>query len=141
MSLFIIFMLTLANSPERGVFDLESYTWKNRIVLLFSDSDSNPDLEMQVRELISDKEGLEERDLKIFKISHGESSIDLLSQDTLRIKHNLRSKYKVDDAGFYVVLIGKDGSVKYKDSSPVSREKLFAIIDAMPMRKAEMRNR
>jgi hypothetical protein len=141
MSLFIIFMLSFANSPQSGVFDLESYTWKNRIVLLFSDSDSNTDLEVQVRELLSDKEGLEERYLKIFKISHGESAIDLLSQDTLRMKHNLRAKYKVSDAGFYVVLIGKDGSVKYNDSSPVSGEKLFAIIDAMPMRKSEMRNR
>lgn len=134
-------MLSFANSPENGVLDLESYTWKNRIVLLFSDSDSNPDLEVQTRELLSDKEGLEQRDLKIFKISHGESAIDLLTQDTLRMKHNLRSKYKVDDAGFYVVLIGKDGSVKFRDSNFVSKEKLFAIIDAMPMRKAEMRNR
>jgi hypothetical protein len=134
-------MLTLANSPENGVLNLESYAWKNRIVLLFSDSDSNPDLEVQIREFLSDKEGLEQRDLKIFKISHGESAIDLLTQDTLRMKHNLRSKYKVDDAGFYVVLIGKDGSVKFRDSNFASKEKLFAIIDAMPMRKAEMRNR
>lgn len=40
---------------------------------------------------------------------------------------------------FSVVLIGKDGGEKLRRATPLSPEELFAIVDAMPMRRAEMR--
>jgi Domain of unknown function (DUF4174) len=43
-------------------------------------------------------------------------------------------------AAFKVRLIGKDGGEKLAAASPVSTAELFALIDAMPMRKAEMKN-
>jgi hypothetical protein len=39
------------------------------------------------------------------------------------------------------VLIGKDGGEKLRRTTPLSPEELFAIVDAMPMRRAEMRER
>ena len=42
---------------------------------------------------------------------------------------------------FSVVLIGKDGGEKLRRTTPLSPEELFAIVDAMPMRRAEMRER
>lgn len=42
---------------------------------------------------------------------------------------------------FYVVLVGKDGGEKLRRATPLSPEELFAIVDAMPMRRAEMRER
>ena len=42
---------------------------------------------------------------------------------------------------FSVVLIGKDGGEKLRRTTPLSSEELFAIVDAMPMRRAEMRER
>jgi hypothetical protein len=42
---------------------------------------------------------------------------------------------------FSVVLIGKDGGEKLRRATPLSPEELFAIVDAMPMRRAEMRER
>jgi hypothetical protein len=141
MSLIIILLLTFLNSQMNEVFNLESYVWKNRIVLVFTNGDTNTNYQAQVDMLVRDIRGIEERDMKIFKISHDNTAEDLLSKKTLRAKNNIREKYNLSDEGFRVLLIGKDGSVKYSDSNPVSKEKLFAIIDAMPMRKAEMRNR
>lgn len=141
MSLFIILLLSLSNSAQNRVFDLESYIWKNRIVLLFTDDDSGTSYRAQVNMLLRDTEDLEERDLKIFKISDTNSAVDLLGKNTFHVKDNLRVKYNLKGEGFHVLLIGKDGSVKYSDSNPLSREKLFAIIDAMPMRKAEMKQK
>jgi hypothetical protein len=40
-----------------------------------------------------------------------------------------------------VRLVGKDGGVKLDQSGPISAQALFALIDAMPMRKAEISGR
>lgn len=42
--------------------------------------------------------------------------------------------------GFRVELIGLDGGVKYRSTSAVSPEELWALIDGMPMRRAELKN-
>jgi len=36
-----------------------------------------------------------------------------------------------------VVLIGKDGGEKLRSAQPITAERLFATIDAMPMRQSE----
>ena len=40
--------------------------------------------------------------------------------------------------GFRLRLIGKDGGVKLDQAEPIEASALFALIDAMPMRRAEM---
>ena len=42
---------------------------------------------------------------------------------------------------FQAVLIGKDGGVKARWAEPVSLNALYELIDAMPMRQREMRER
>ena len=42
---------------------------------------------------------------------------------------------------FRVRLVGKDGGVKLDRGEPVDIPTLFALIDAMPMRRAEMSGR
>lgn len=44
-------------------------------------------------------------------------------------------------AAFSVVLIGKDGGEKLRRTTPLAPADLFALVDAMPMRQAEMRER
>lgn len=44
-------------------------------------------------------------------------------------------------AAFSVVLIGKDGGEKLRRATPLEPAELFALVDAMPMRRAEMRER
>jgi hypothetical protein len=40
--------------------------------------------------------------------------------------------------GFRITLTGKDGGEKYSSAKILTSAKLYAIIDAMPMRKEEM---
>ena len=49
----------------------------------------------------------------------------------------LRQKYQ--PKGFEVLLLGKDGLIKTRQSTPVTAEELFRVIDAMPMRAREMK--
>ena len=52
----------------------------------------------------------------------------------------LEKKYGVDAGKFAVVLLGKDGHDAYRTAKPVRAETLYEVIDAMPMRQAEIRH-
>jgi hypothetical protein len=50
-------------------------------------------------------------------------------------------RYGVEPGRFAAVLVGKDGTVKHHFNEPVGPEDLYALIDQMPMRRREMRER
>ena len=51
----------------------------------------------------------------------------------------LRRHYKVPPAEYRALLIGKDGNVALQAPGPIERARLIGAIDAMPMRREEMR--
>jgi hypothetical protein len=53
----------------------------------------------------------------------------------------LRRRLGLPGDGFLAVLVGKDGEAKITSRSPIPTETLFSTIDAMPMRRDEMRGR
>ena len=59
-----------------------------------------------------------------------------LSEDELAA---MRHRFKVEPTEFLVILIGKDGEEKLSDKAPVPADEIERLIDAMPMRKNEMR--
>jgi len=52
-----------------------------------------------------------------------------------------RAHFRVEGGSFAAVLVGRDGGEKHRSSEPIVPEKLFEIIDAMPMRRREMREK
>lgn len=105
---------------------LDRYRWSNRPVLLFTPSERDKSYIEQVRILEADKRGLAERDIVVLKDIRADGSSQL--RDTLQID------------GFEFIMIGKDGGVKRRSKTPVSIQELFCLIDAMPMRRQEMRD-
>ncbi len=59
-----------------------------------------------------------------------------LSEDELAA---MRLRFKVEQADFLVILIGKDGQEKLSNKAPVPVDQLERLIDSMPMRKNEMK--
>lgn len=113
--------------------DLQQYRWKNRIILLFADAPTNASLIAQEQILASDPAGIHDRDLLRF---------DLVTGTQTDLDHSqLTRQYNPDGHSFLFVLIGKDGTVKRSQESPVSLQVLFDQIDSMSMRQQEMRNR
>ncbi len=51
----------------------------------------------------------------------------------------LRDRFAADTDRYVAVLVGKDGFEKLRAGQPILNETLFATIDAMPMRRQEMR--
>jgi hypothetical protein len=52
-----------------------------------------------------------------------------------------RGRFRVEDGPFAAVLVGRDGGEKHRSTEPVVPEGLFEVIDAMPMRRREMREK
>ena len=113
---------------------LNNYLWKKRILIIFQD-DSNT-AEQQRKIIDKDIQEMLERDIIV--IGFGKFNDNLYERymdlEKIREEYSISNKDKI-------VLIGKDGSIKKKWNKPVSTDKLFSIIDAMPMRKAEMRKK
>ena len=122
----LMIFCTVSDNFAQG--SLEKYKWKNRIALIFASSDQNEEWIKQRNLLESDSAGLKERDLLVF----------LVTPDTGRQLNSLKKYYEVRES-FTFVLIGKDGGEKLTSYSAVSLQRLFGLIDSMPMRKAEMK--
>jgi hypothetical protein len=134
----LLFLLPIFVAGRINAQDLDDFRWKNRIVLLFASAEGKSVFTRQVEELKLDPEGLAERDLIIFLVSR-EQVTNLLSEiSTSLSSERLTEKYFREDEKFQFILIGKDGGVKLDRSEFVSNDYLYAVIDAMPMRRQEM---
>lgn len=133
--LFFIPILSFGQSED----PLQPYIWKNRVLVVFANSDKNPDYQRQMRLISKVKAGFAERHLIVFSVFENDGlSPDYQTLDAQTCK-KLHEKFKVDKDKFTIVLIGKDGGEKYRKNAILTNEELFAVIDAMPMRRAEMK--
>ncbi len=96
----------------------EVHLWKERVIVMQYTERGQALLEEQLRILRENAKGLKERKLVVYL-------------DKERITDRPRP--------FSFTLYGKDGGEKLRSYEPVEIERLFATIDAMPMRKREMR--
>lgn len=113
------------------------YHWKNRIVLVFNQEDKRP-MEQQIARFQEKSAGMQDRDLIVFRITE-DKVIGPKSLYGAKAAKKIRAKYSAEDDKFTVILIGKDGTEKLRQYEILSTDKLFATIDAMPMRRREMR--
>ncbi|MEM7598879.1 MAG: DUF4174 domain-containing protein [Pseudomonadota bacterium] len=121
--------ITLAQQivlPGEAV-DLDSLIWEKRPVIVFADSPNDPRF-IQQMEFINDRlEELNERDVIVLTdTAKGEDT-------ALRLK--LRPR------GFMLTMIGKDGSVYLRKPLPWDVREISRVIDKMPMRQQEIRDR
>jgi NADH dehydrogenase [ubiquinone] 1 alpha subcomplex assembly factor 1 len=121
--------------------DLGDYIWKNRLLLIFSPSESHPDYKAQKRELEEQIAEVEDRDLIVFTmLEEGESGIGKSSKSDTAAE-SLRNQFGIEPGQLTVILVGKDGGEKLRSTGRVPTEDIFSLIDSMPMRQAEMKER
>ncbi len=95
----------------------------NRQLFIFGKETNQSVVLQQIQMLDSEADGVKERSLKITVVEKA---------------HPLYREYQVKSGQFTVILVGKDQTEKHRTHNLLYTEELFAIIDAMPMRKAEM---
>ena len=68
---------------------------------------------------------------------------DLLALDFFEdgTAEGARRKFGVERGTFAAVLVGKDGTEKHRSAAPLRPRDLLERIDAMPMRRREMREK
>ena len=106
-----------AVAPSAGLAlpDLAAHQWRHRVLVIDTPSRESSDYRRQSAALDAVSAGIRERDLHLVM--------------------------QTEAPTFRVRLVGKDGGVKLDQSGPISAQALFALIDAMPMRKAEISGR
>jgi hypothetical protein len=107
--------------PLPLVDSVSDHRWRHRVVVVFSQSD---DARLARQVSLLKNPGTPERDLIL-----------------VRGTEALRKRLRVGGGAFRVALVGKDGTVQLQSARPFPRERLYAVIDAMPMRRAEMRRK
>jgi hypothetical protein len=130
--------LTLFQSLEvMAQKHLRDYQWKQRILLLIAPDPEMAALNSQAELIRLNKTAFEERDVLIFVVSP-EVVVGLdratSSLDALAVYKDTGTKLTYSG----VVLIGKDGGVKLRNDHWVAPQKIFDLIDGMPMRRAEI---
>ena len=135
----VLTVYSLGCSQAQNTAIVKNYTWKNRLILLFASQEDDSLLREQYTKLYSTESALVERDIVVFTILPDQVISHEETKGT-KSADGLREQYQVGDE-FCVILIGKDGSEKFRSSKVASTRKLFAIIDAMPMRQREARER
>jgi hypothetical protein len=120
------------NSP------FDAFQWKNRILVIYSNESSNL-LTSQKQYYADGKTDYEERDLIVFVLT--DETLNYIDNSAASIDAiDVRNFLNISEKDtFNVSLIGKDGGLKLQQNVLLTNKKLFAIIDAMPMRKREMR--
>ena len=135
---FIIFINCSGNNVK---LDLKSFEWENRVLVVGGNGSK---YQNQFDNLEGNKNEYTERDMVVILINKDESKI---SYDGLNVLNKLdyestlsiRKRFNFDN--FNLILIGKDGGVKYNNNEPVKINKIFEIIDKMPMRMKEIKER
>lgn len=101
-------------SPETALPDLSAHQWRHRVLVIDTPSQDADEYRRQSAALAAASAGLQER------------HVEVVTQAA---------------KAFRVRLVGKDGGVKLDRGEPVDVPTLFALIDAMPMRRSEISGR
>ncbi|MDA9789749.1 DUF4174 domain-containing protein [Amylibacter sp.] len=117
--------LTLATASTAE--PLDEFLWEKRPVVVFADTPEDLLFIRQMELLDAGQDELAERDVIILT--------DTDSAEISPLRKKLRPR------GFQLALIGKDGKVKLRKPRPWTVRELSRVIDKMPMRQQELKQR
>ena len=118
--------------------DIHEYRWQNRLVIVLTDNCDAADYETQLELLKEEANGLTERKLHVIQLAYNQRR-DGLEINGKWQESTLYPEYRRATEGIEVLLIGLDGSIKLRQTKLLTPQKLFALIDGMPMRRAEIK--
>lgn len=115
--------------------NIKKHLWKDRVLIIESENTRNTLYQQQIEVLKNDAKGLKERKLVVywyFNDGYTRGFSNAINRYETR-------KNQIAKTDFSITLIGLDGGKKLRQNSMLAKEKLFAIIDGMPMRRRELK--
>lgn len=135
LTLFILFLSSTAASGAEVRKLMQDLAWDYRVLIIFSNGEPNTRLNQQNTMLASGTDGLKDRDMVIIRVS---DDVTIDEQAHAASASSFQQRFAVRPKTFRAILVGKDGTVKLDQSEPVTTQRLFTLIDAMPMRQYEI---
>jgi hypothetical protein len=142
-AVILLIVLTVFDSRDAmsTVMDIDQFKWKNRLLFLFAPERNDPLFRDLKAEISFRKNEVDDRDLVVFEIfESGPSTMNTTQMDP-QTAASLRKHFDLTQQTFALILLGKDGGIKLKRNDRVKLEEIFSLIDSMPMRKDEMRQK
>ena len=106
---------------------LEDFMWIKRPLVVFADSPADPRYVQQMEYITERLDDLDRRDVVV--LTDTDKGADTALRKELRPR------------GFMLVLIGKDGTIYLRKPLPWSVREISRVIDKLPMRQQEVRDR
>lgn len=138
---FILITLTAWTPRETLSMDLTKFQWKNRLLFLFAEDANDQFFKNLQRQIMAQKAEVDDRDLIVFELpAKGPARMGATPLDQPQAD-SIRDHFDIPGNAFSLILVGKDGGIKLKRSDPVDLSAVFGLIDSMPMRQNEMRQK
>lgn len=142
-SIFLFLLLMSFNTTIAQ--KLEDLRWKKRVLVVKSSEPNNAIFSNQLKAFERDKKGMIERKLVIYSIQQESIRfIDFRSSpqhvDYDSLKESTKTLFE-NNTPFEIILIGLDGDTKLKQHQFLKLSDLYTLIDGMPMRRAELRDK
>ena len=139
LACLFVALIALPTSAQADL--LSEYRWQNRLLLVFAANPNDPERNQLQHALDRSACELTDRDMVIgwFHETGGNRlGTKAVEPDTADY---LRGRIGVSPTEFLVVLIGKDGGIKARYPQAPALSEVFDLIDGMPMRRSERRQR
>ena len=114
--------------------------WDHRPIVVSAPSASSPDMKRQRAAWAGRSQALLERDIVLIEIIGSETKT-IVGPEIDESAAVLRNRLGLSPDMFGIVLVGKDTGIKLRSDEPVSAGRIFSLIDSMPMRRREIRQR
>jgi hypothetical protein len=124
-----------------SLMDLNVYRWQYRLLMVFSSSQEDSNYQSFIKEVQDQRKGLRDRDILVFEILENGESRSANSPLKKDSSDFLREQFGIPPGQFCILLVGKDGEEKRRWESRVGLGVIFSVVDAMPMRQREMKEK
>ncbi len=135
LTLVFLFQVTTIMGQQ-----ISEYQWKNRLVILLIDSEDSQVYKLQINDLKTVLSGLKERKILVITLT-ANYQITGIENETRHKASLSYKKLKKEADGFEILLVGLDGSLKLRQSKLLTHQELFLVIDSMPIRSLEIKEK
>jgi len=140
-TIFLACMITFclnAQQDKENTVGMEDFEWHYRVLLDFA---REPHMSNALANLEEIEPEISERDIVWFVLGVNQLHTNYNEKLSDEVRKQIIDRYFSPlPAETVVLLIGKDGTLKSR-SSDLDLEAMFGLIDQMPMRRAEMRQK
>lgn len=137
LSLLAVPLLAPLNAAQAE--PLSAYAWEARPIVVFAPDADDPALKEQLARFEGRDAARADYETPLIVVAGDLVTID--GAASALDAAALRRWYDAPQDAFSVLLIGKDTGVKLERGAPIAPEEVFALINRMPMRRREVRDR